>query len=241
MWCTHLTWKMLGQHAPKCWFKKQWCWWMCRCLLWCDKSRVACKAAPPLFFLSFRSVSLLLFFFFFLFYNAFGLVRFSSYKDQCWAETVIIWIVLLSLHGATRSTRFCNNRASLSAWLSFFLQHVGQHRSKNDPDEEIKSQIFYWSCYMYCCERQGRKFQALRETKPGIFLLPSRLQHRVLVHFFQVLLTWLNPLKLNTFFCSLQCVEKVTAQMIPSSSPLVKFWHGSLFVTSTVCMYDRAP
>ena len=60
---------------------------------------------------------------------------------------------------------FCNNRASLSAWLSFFLQHVGQHRSKNDHDEEIKSQIFYWSCYMYCCERQGRKFQALRETK----------------------------------------------------------------------------
>ena len=31
------------------------------------KSRVACKAAPPLFFLSFWSVSLLLFFFFFLF------------------------------------------------------------------------------------------------------------------------------------------------------------------------------
>ena len=26
------------------------------------------------------------------------------------------------------------------------------------------------------------------------FLLSSRLQHRVLVHFFQVLLTWLNPL-----------------------------------------------
>ena len=73
----------------------------------------------------------------------------------------------------------------------------------------------------------------------GIFLLSSRLQHRVLVHFFQVLLTWLNPLKLNTYFCSLQWVEKVTAQMIPSSSPLVKFWHGSLFVTSTVCMYDH--
>ena len=125
------------------------------CLLWCDdKSRVACKAAPPLFFLSFGT-QLSFFFFFFLFYNAFGLVRFSSYKDQCWAEKVIIWIVLLNLHGATRSesTRFCNNRASLSAWLSFFLQHVGQHRSNYDHDEEIKSQIFYWSCYMYCCER----------------------------------------------------------------------------------------
>ena len=155
---------------------------------------------------------------------------------------VIIWIVLLSLHGATRSTRSCNKRASLSAWLSFFLQHVGRHRSKNDHDEEIKSQIFYWSCYMYCCERQGRKFQALRETKNtwNFFVIePIAAPPSVLVHFFQVLLTWLNPLKLNTYFCSLQWVEKVIAQMIPSSSPLVKFWHGSLFVTSTVCMYDH--
>ena len=103
------------------------------------------------FFLS--VLSFLSSFSFFFFTTAFGLVRFSSYKDQCWAEKVIIWIVLLNLHGATRSTRFCNNRASLSAWLPFFLQHVGQHRSKNDHDEEIKSQIFYWSCYMYCCER----------------------------------------------------------------------------------------
>ena len=87
----------------------------CVCLLWCDdKSRVACKAAPPLFFLSFGT-QLSFFFFFFLFYNPFGLVRFSSYKEQCWAEKVITWIVLLNLHGATRSTRFCNNRASLSA------------------------------------------------------------------------------------------------------------------------------
>ena len=73
---------------------------------------------------------------------------------------------------------------------------------------------------MYCCERLGRKFQALRETRVrrihGMFLLSSRLQHRVLVRFFQVLLTWLSLLKLNTFFCSLQWVKKVTAQMIPS-------------------------
>ena len=95
-----------------------------------------------------------------------------------------------------------------------------------------------------CTAAKGREERFKRWGKRrihGIFLLSSRLQHRVLVHFFQVLLTWLNPLKLNTFFCSLQWVEKVTAQMIPSSSPLVKFWHGSLFVTSTVCMYDRAP
>ena len=95
-----------------------------------------------------------------------------------------------------------------------------------------------------CTAAKGREESFKRWGKRrihGTFLLSSRLQHRVLVYFFQVLLTWLNPLKLNTFFCSLQWVEKFTAQMIPSSSPLVKFWHGSLFVTSTVCMYDHAP
>ena len=88
---------------------------------------------------------------------------------------------------------------------------------------------------MYCCGKAGKKVSSVEgnEEYMEFFLLSSRLQHRVLVHFFQVLLTWLNPLKLNTFFCSLQWVETVTAQMIPSSSPLVKFWHGSLFVTST--------
>ena len=69
----------------------------------------------PVAVLSFFRYSAFFFFFFFLFYNALGLVRFSSYKDQCWAEK-IIWIVLLNLHGATRSTRLCNNRASLSAY-----------------------------------------------------------------------------------------------------------------------------
>ena len=82
--------------------------------------------------------------------------------------------------------------------------------------------------------KAGKKVSSVEgnEEYMNFFLLSSRLQHRVLVHFFQVLLTWQNPLKLNTFFCSLQCVEKVTAQMIPSSSPF-KFWHGSLFVTVT--------
>ena len=85
-----------------------------------------------------------------------------------------------------------------------------------------------------CTAAKGREESFKRWGKRrihGIFLLSSRLQHRVLVHFFQVPLTWQNPLKLNTFFCSLQWVEKVTAQMIPSSSPF-KFWHGSLFVTT---------
>ena len=89
-----------------------------------------------------------------------------------------------------------------------------------------------------CTAAKGREESFKRWGKRrihGIFLLSSRLQHRVLVHFFQVLLTWLNPLKLNTFFCSLQWVEKVTAQMIPSSSPLVKFWHGSFYSWQVQC------
>ena len=138
----------------------------CVCLLWCDdKSRVACKSAPPLFFLFFGQFTF--FFFFFSFLQCFWPCPVFFLQGPMLSWKVIIWIVLLNLHGATRSTRSCNKRASLSAWLSFFLQHVGQHRSKNDHDEEIKSQIFYWSCFMYayCCERQRRKFQALRETK----------------------------------------------------------------------------
>ena len=232
MWCTHLTWKMLGTRAEMLALKNN-VGGECVCLLWCDdKSRVACKAAPPLFFLSFGTQ---LSFFFFLFYNAFGLVRFSSYKDQCWAEKVIIWIVLLNLHGNTRSTRFCNNRASLSAWLSFFLQHVGQHRSKIIMMKKLSRKSFIEAAT--CTAAKGVEKSVKRWGKRrinGIFLLSSRLQHRVLVHFFQVLLTWLNPLsslKLNTFFCSLQWVEKVTAQMIPGSSPFVKFWHGSFACT----------
>ena len=60
-----------------------------------------------------------------------------------------------------------------------------------------------------CTAAKGREESFKRgETRVrrihGMFLLSSRLQPRVLVLFFQVLLTWLSPLKLNTFFCSLQ-------------------------------------
>ena len=73
---------------------------------------------------------------------------------------------------------------------------------KNDHDEEFKSQVFYWSCYVYCCGRYDNQREESfkrwgkrsRRRIHGIFLLSSRLQHWVLVHFFQVLLTWLNPL-----------------------------------------------
>ena len=101
----------------------------------------------------FLSVLSFLFSFSFFFLQCFWLCPFFFLQGPMFSWKVIIWVVLLNLHGATRSTRVCNTRASLSAWLSIFLQHVGQHRSKNDHDEEIKSQIFSWSCYMYCCER----------------------------------------------------------------------------------------
>ena len=210
----------------------------CVCLLWCDdKSRVACKAAPPLLaFLSFGTQLL------FSFLQCFWPCPFFFLQGPMLSWRAIIWIVLLNLHGATRSesTRSCNKRASLSAWLSFFLQHVGQHRSKNDHDEEIKSQNFYWSYYMTAAKGREESFKRWGKRRiHGIFCYRADCSTECLFNFFQVLLTWLNPLKLNTYFFPLQWVEKVTAQMMPSSSPLVKFWHGSLFVTSTVCMYDR--
>ena len=77
----------------------------------------------------FLSVSLL-FLFLFSFLQCFWPCPFFFLQGPMLSWKVIIWIVLLNLHGATRSTRSCNKRASLSAWLSFFLQHVGQHRSK---------------------------------------------------------------------------------------------------------------
>ena len=87
---------------------------------------------------------------------------------------------------------------------------------------------------------RGKKVSSVEgneECMEFFFLLSSRLQHRVLVHFFQVLLTWQNPLLLISFFFPLQWVEKVTAQMIPSSSPLT--W---LVVRDKKSgMYDRTP
>ena len=154
-------------------------------------------------------------------------MRFSSYKDQRWAEKVIIWIVLLNLHGATRSTRFCHNRASLSAWLSFFLQHAGQHRSKNDHDEEIKWQIFYWSCYLYCCERydnqreESFKRWGKRRIHGSFCYRADCSTAECACSFLPGAVNLAIPSYVKYFFCSLQWVEKVTAQMIPSSSPLV--------------------
>ena len=127
----------------------------CVCLLWCDdKSQVACKAAPPLFFLSFFRYSA--FFFLFLF----------SFSQSFWPCPFFF------LQGAMLSWESYNlNRfAKPSRCHPFnsFLQQPGviicivvilfatrgsTPLKKNDHDEEAKSQILYWSCYMYCCER----------------------------------------------------------------------------------------
>ena len=196
MLCTQLICKMLGViHAEMLALKSNDAGEYV-CLLWCDgKSRVACKAVPPLFFLSFGT-RLSLFFFFFLFtmFLAFSVFLFTRTNVQLKSYNLNRFA---NLHG-TRCHPFNSFLRQpgviLSAWLSFFLQHVGQHRSKNYHDEEIKSQIFYWSCYMCCCERHDNQREERfkrwwKRRIHGIFLLSSRLQHWVLFHFFHVLLT----------------------------------------------------
>ena len=148
MWYTHLTWKMLGQPVPKCWLSKTMMLVnVCACFDvmispgWPAKLPRRCS-----FFLSFGQLTF--FFFLFSFLQCFWPCPFFFLQGPMLSWKVIIWIILLNLHGATRSTRSCNKRASLSAWLSLFLQHVGQHHSKNDHDEEIKAgplDLSFWS------------------------------------------------------------------------------------------------
>ena len=129
------------------------------------------------FFLFDRSAYFFSFPFFFL--QCFWPCPFFFLQGPMLSWKVIIWIVLLSLHGATRSTRFCNNRASLSAWLSFFLQHVGQHRSKNDHEAKQKkvsastnmAQIFtggrsgFFFCWKFFTHKSGMPTSTFQEQK----------------------------------------------------------------------------
>ena len=220
----------------------------CVCLLWCDdKSRVACKAAPSLFFLSFGTqlsfqVSFFFFFFFLqcswpcpFFFLQGPMLSWKSYNLNRFAEPtrchpfnsflqqpgVIICIVVILFATWVNTAQKMSMMKKLIR--KYFIEAATCTAAKGWEESFKRSS---WGKRAY-------------EEYMECFLSSSRLQHRVLVRFFQVLLTWLSPLKFNTFFCSLQWVKKVTAQMVPS--PLVKFWHGSLFVTSTVCMYDRTP
>ena len=198
----------------------------CVCLLWYDdKWRVACKAAPPLFFLSFGT-QLSFFFSFFFFTMLLALSVFLLTRTNVELEKVMIWIVLLNPHGATHTTRFCNNRASLSAWLSFFLQHVGPTPLKKMIMVKKLSRKSLLTLLYVLLRKLGKpKFQTLRESKNTwkFFCYSSRLQQRVLVHFFQVLLTWLNPLKLNTFSALCNESKKSLLKWYPVPARLLSF------------------
>ena len=197
-----------------------------------DKSRVA-SSCPADVLSFFRSAYFFLFMFSFLqcfwpcpfFFLQGPMLTLKSYNLK----------VLLNLHGATRSTRSCNKRASpLSAWLSFFLQHVGQHRSKM-----IMRTNFLLKLLHVLLRKAGKKGSSVEGNEEYMEFFCYRADCSTESLFISAGAVNLAKPLLNTYFCSLQWVEKVTAQMIPSSSPIVKFWHGSLFVTSTVCMYDH--
>ena len=77
-----------------------------------------------------------------------------------------------------------------------------------------------------CTAANGREESFKRWGKRrihGFFLLSSRLQHRVLVHFFQVLLTWLNSLKLNTFSALCNESKKSLLKWYPVPARLLSF------------------
>ena len=167
----------------------------CVCLLWCDdKSRVACKAAPPPFFLSFGTQ--LSFFFFFFFLQCFWPCPFFFLEGP-----MLSW-KSYNLNSFAKPTRchpfnsFLQQPGIITCMVVILFATRGSIPLKNDHDEEFKSQVFYWSCYVHCCERYDnqREESFKRWGKRRIlymelfFLLSSRLQHRVLVHFFQVLL-----------------------------------------------------
>ena len=65
--------------------------------------------------------------------------------------------------------------------------------------KNLSRKSFIEAATLYCCERYDNQREEVSSVEGNeeymeFFLLSSRLQHRVLVHFFQVLLTWLNPL-----------------------------------------------
>ena len=93
----------------------------------------------------------------------------SACLNACGSSPAASEAVKIAVRDATMVTSLPSHyfRLTLSLSLSPNVPHA-QYRKRfraSYNDEEIKSQIFYWNCYMYCCERQGRKFQALRETK----------------------------------------------------------------------------
>ena len=83
--------------------------------------------------------------------------------------------------------------------ILFAARDVGQYRSKMIMMKNLSRKSFIEAVTCTAAKGmiiRGKKVSSVEgnEEYMEFFLLLSRLQHRVLVHFFQVLLTWLNPL-----------------------------------------------
>ena len=178
----------------------------CVCLLWCDdKSRVA-KAAPSLFFLSFGTQ--LSFFFLFSFLQCFWPCPFFFLQGP-----MLSW-KSYNLNRFAKPTRchpfklFLQQPGVISCIVVILFCNTWVNTAQKMIMKKKLIRKFFIEAAT-CTAAKGREESFKRgETRVrrihGMFLLSSRLQPRVLVLFFQVLLTWLSPLKLNTFFCSLQ-------------------------------------
>ena len=84
-----------------------------------------------------------LFPFSFLFYNAFGLVSFSSYKNQCLAEKVYLNLFAKPTPCHPFNSFLQQPGVIVCMVVILFATPGSSPLKKNDHIEEIKSQIFY--------------------------------------------------------------------------------------------------
>ena len=116
------------------------------------KSRVACKAAPAAV-LSFFRYSAFFFLFLFSFLQCFWPCPFFFLHGP-----MLIW-KSYNLNRFAKPTRchpfnsFLQQPGVITCMVVILFATRGSIPLKNDHDEEFKSQVFYWSCYVYCCER----------------------------------------------------------------------------------------
>ena len=184
-------------------------------------SRVACKAALPLFFLSFGTQLSFFFFTMLLALSVFLLTRTNVELMKLQSESFC-----QNLHCATSSTLFCHNRATFSALLSFFLQHVGRHRSIICKIDHGKSLIEAPTCTAAKgMITRGKKVASANEGNEEYMEVFFVIKPIATPSAFSFLPDAVNLAKPSyaTFFLLSAKSRKVTAPMIPSSSPLVKF------------------
>ena len=196
----------------------------CVCLLWCDfKSRVACKAARPLSFLSFGTQ--LSFFFSFSFLQCFWpcpffflqgpMLSWKSYNLNCFAKPI-------RCHPF--NSFFVTTGRHYLHGCHFFATR-GSTPLKNDHDEEIKSQIFLLKLLHVLLRKVRKEVSSVEGNEEYMeFFVIEPIAEPSACSFLP------GAVNLANFFCSLQWVEKVTAQMIPKSSPFAKFCLAALIL-----------